>query len=105
MLLERQHLSCGFNRWMQYTKDFVRRASVAMKQRARIYYTDSQKAVMWERWRKGDSLQQIAQLFVRNHSSIQGILAETGGITGHYCESEYVRYRTETINVLTYSSP
>lgn len=51
-----------------------------MKQRARIYYTDSQKALMWERWRKGESLQQIAQLFDRNHSSIQRILAETGGI-------------------------
>lgn len=35
---------------------------------------------MWERWRKGDSLQQIAQLFDRNHSSVQRILAETGGI-------------------------
>jgi IS30 family transposase len=35
---------------------------------------------MWERWQKGDSLQQIAQLFDRNHSSVQRILAETGGI-------------------------
>ena len=52
-----------------------------MKQRPRIYYTDSQKALMWERWRKGDSLQKIAQLFDRNHSSVQGVLAETGGIT------------------------
>lgn len=52
-----------------------------MKQKPRIYYSDSQKALMWERWRKGDSLQQIAQLFDRNHSSVQRILAETGGIT------------------------
>lgn len=51
-----------------------------MKQRPRIYYTESQKALMWERWRKGESLQKIAQLFDRNHSSIQQILAETGGI-------------------------
>jgi IS30 family transposase len=51
-----------------------------MKQRTRIYYTDSQKALMWERWQKGESLQQIAQLFDRNHSSIEGILAETGGM-------------------------
>lgn len=51
-----------------------------MRQRPRIYYTENQKALMWERWRKGESLQQIAQLFDRNHSSIQGILAETGGI-------------------------
>jgi len=51
-----------------------------MKQRPRIYYTESQKALMWERWRKGESLQKIAQLFDRNHSSIQRILADTGGI-------------------------
>jgi IS30 family transposase len=51
-----------------------------MKQRPRIYYTESQRALMWERWQKGESLQQIAQLFNRNHSSIQRILAETGGI-------------------------
>ena len=51
-----------------------------MKNRPRIYYTESQRALMWERWRQGESLQQIAQLFGRNHSSIQGILAATGGI-------------------------
>lgn len=51
-----------------------------MKQRPRIYYTDSQRALMWERWQKGDSLQQIAQLFDRYHSSIERILAESGGI-------------------------
>ncbi|MCX7171099.1 MAG: IS30 family transposase [Proteobacteria bacterium] len=51
-----------------------------MKQRPRIYYTESQKAIMWDRWRKGESLQHIAQLFDRNHSSIQRILAERGGI-------------------------
>ena len=51
-----------------------------MKQRPRIYYTESQRALMWERWQKGDSLQQIAQLFDRYHSSIERILAESGGI-------------------------
>ena len=51
-----------------------------MKQRPRIYYTASQRALMWERWRKGESLQQIARLFDRNHSSIQRILAASGGI-------------------------
>ena len=51
-----------------------------MKQRPRIYYSESQKALMWDRWQKGDSLHQIAQLFDRHHPSIQGILAETGGI-------------------------
>lgn len=51
-----------------------------MKQRQRIYYTEAQKALMWERWKKGESLHQIAELFNRNHSSIQRILAESGGI-------------------------
>jgi len=51
-----------------------------MKQRTRIYYTESQKALMWERWQKGQSLNEIARLFDRHHSSIQRILAETGGI-------------------------
>ena len=51
-----------------------------MKQRPRIYYTQTQKALMWERWKKGESLQQIAQLFDRHHPSVHRILAETGGI-------------------------
>ena len=51
-----------------------------MKQRPRIYYTESQKALMWDRWEKGESLYQIAQLFDRGNSSIHRILALTGGI-------------------------
>ena len=51
-----------------------------MKQRPRIYYTEAQRALMWDRWQKGESLQHIALLFDRNHSSVQGILARTGGI-------------------------
>ena len=51
-----------------------------MAYRTRIYYTDAQKAEMWDRWQRGESLHTIAQLFDRGHSSIQRILAETGGI-------------------------
>ncbi len=51
-----------------------------MKYRTRIYYTEEQKAVMWERWQKGDSLHSIARLFDRGHSSVARILSETGGI-------------------------
>lgn len=51
-----------------------------MKQRPRIYYSDSQKALMWERWKQGATLHQIAGLFDRMHSSVHRILAETGGI-------------------------
>lgn len=51
-----------------------------MKRRTRIIYTESQKALMWDRWEKGDSLQQIAQMFDRHHPSIQRILSLSGGI-------------------------
>jgi IS30 family transposase len=51
-----------------------------MKQRPRIYYSASQRALIWERWQKGDTLHRIAGLFDRYHSSIQRIVAETGGI-------------------------
>ncbi len=51
-----------------------------MKQRPRIHYTETDKAMMWDRWQKGESLQSIAQLFGRNHSSVEGILSRTGGI-------------------------
>ena len=51
-----------------------------MKQRARIYYTETDKSLMWDRWQKGESLNSIARLFGRHHSAIQGILARTGGI-------------------------
>ncbi len=27
-----------------------------MKQRRRIYYNEAQKALMWDRWQKGDSM-------------------------------------------------
>ncbi len=51
-----------------------------MKYRPRIYYTEEQKALMWDRWQKGESLGSIARLFDRYHSSIERIIAEYGGI-------------------------
>jgi len=51
-----------------------------MKHRKRIYYTEADKALMWDRWQKGDSLHAIARLFDRPHSSVRGILERTGGI-------------------------
>lgn len=51
-----------------------------MMRRSPIYYSDSQKALMWERWKAGDTLHQIAHLFDRSHSSVNRILAQTGGI-------------------------
>ena len=51
-----------------------------MKYRTRIYYTETQKTLTWDRWQKGESLRSIARLFDRKHSSIEGILKQTGGI-------------------------
>lgn len=50
-----------------------------MKLRPRIYYSDSQKALMWERWKQGWTLHEIGKLFDRPHTSIHQILAATGG--------------------------
>jgi len=51
-----------------------------MKRKPRTIYTNAQKAVMWDRWQKGESLHSIAHLFDRTHQSVRRILAETGGI-------------------------
>ncbi len=51
-----------------------------MVYRTRIKYTAAQKGEMWDRWQKGESLASIARLFDRGHSSVQGILQQTGGI-------------------------
>jgi transposase, IS30 family len=56
------------------------RGVLQMKQRPRIYYSASQRTIIWDRWRQGDTIHQIAGLFDRFHSSIHRILAETGGI-------------------------
>ena len=55
-----------------------------MKYRTRIQYTETDKALMWERWRQGESLQAIAQLFDRNHSTVGGILSRAGARHGHW---------------------
>jgi IS30 family transposase len=51
-----------------------------MAYRTRIMYSASQKAEMWDRWQKGETLHSIARLFDRHHTSVRGILAATGGI-------------------------
>ncbi len=51
-----------------------------MAYRTRIRYTATQKAEMWDRWQKGETLHSIARLFDRHHTSVRGILAATGGI-------------------------
>jgi IS30 family transposase len=51
-----------------------------MKYRTRIYYSDTQKAQMWDRWQRGESLKSIGRSFDRGSGSIYGVLAVTGGI-------------------------
>ena len=51
-----------------------------MTYRTRINYSPKQRAEMWDRWQRGESLSSIGRLFDRESSSIFGILSKTGGI-------------------------
>ena len=48
--------------------------------RPRIYYSAEQRAEIWDRWKRGESMNEIGRAFDRGHSSIQKILMVTGGI-------------------------
>jgi IS30 family transposase len=50
-----------------------------MTYRTRIKYTPKQKAEIWNRWKKGESMTSIGRLFDRPSSSIFNMLAPTGG--------------------------
>ena len=51
-----------------------------MKQRRRIYYTASQRAEIWDRWQRGESMSSIGRRFDRESSSIFSVISPTGGI-------------------------
>ena len=51
-----------------------------MTYRTRIKYTPEQKAEIWTRWEKGESMTSIGRLFDRPSSSIYNMLSPTGGI-------------------------
>ena len=51
-----------------------------MKYRTRTYYTAEQKAEMWDRWQRGESMSSIGRVFDRESSSVFGQLSPTGGI-------------------------
>jgi len=51
-----------------------------MKYRTRTYYTAEQKAEMWDRWQRGESMSSIGRAFDRESSSVFGQLSPTGGI-------------------------
>jgi len=51
-----------------------------MAYRRRIYFSEKQKAEIWIRWQRGESMSSIGRLFDRHSSSIYPLLARSGGI-------------------------
>ena len=51
-----------------------------MGYRGRIYFTEKQKAEIWDRWQRGELMSSIGRMFDRNSSSIYPLLSRTGGI-------------------------
>jgi len=51
-----------------------------MKRRPRIYYSAEQQSIMWDYYKRGESLHTIGRLFDRQHGSIAGIIGRAGGI-------------------------
>jgi len=51
-----------------------------MKRRTRINYSASQRTMMWDLYKRGESLHTIASLFDRYHGSVAGIIGRSGGI-------------------------
>ena len=51
-----------------------------MAYRRRIYYSSAQRADIWDRWQRGESMSSIGRLFDRESSSIFSVLSPTGGI-------------------------
>jgi len=46
----------------------------------RIYFTNKQKADIWDRWQRGEFMNAIGRCFDRSSSSIYPLLSRTGGI-------------------------
>ena len=51
-----------------------------MRQEARRYFTDAEKAQLWRRWEQGDTLSAIARALGRWPSTVHKTLARSGGI-------------------------
>jgi IS30 family transposase len=51
-----------------------------MNYRRRIYFSEAQKAEIWDRWQRGESMSSIGRGFDRGSSSIYPLLSRTGGI-------------------------
>jgi hypothetical protein len=72
-----------------------------MKQRKRIYYNAQQRAVIWDRYQQGDSLHDIAKIFDRMHSSIQGLIEDSSHQSNSYTKI-LICMRTLNETVKTY---
>jgi hypothetical protein len=51
-----------------------------MKYRRRIYYSAEQRAEIWDRWQRGESVRSIGRVFDRQSSSVFSVISPTGGI-------------------------
>ena len=51
-----------------------------MKYRRRIYYSAAQRAEIWDRWQRGESMSSIGRRFERESSSVFSVISPTGGI-------------------------
>ena len=51
-----------------------------MKYRRRIYYSAAQRAEIWDRWQRGESMNSIGRVFDRQSSSVFSVISPTGGI-------------------------
>ncbi len=51
-----------------------------MKYRRRIYYSAEQRAEIWDRWQRGESMSSIGRRFDRQSSSVFSVISPTGGI-------------------------
>jgi hypothetical protein len=52
-------------------------------------HTHTRIGLMWDRWQRGEPLQQMARLFDLHQSSVRRVLAETG------CIRRAVRHRSD----------
>ena len=51
-----------------------------MKHRTRINFSPEQRADIWDRWQRGESMRSIGRLFERESSSIYALLQPSGGM-------------------------
>jgi hypothetical protein len=51
-----------------------------MKFRRRIYYSAEQRAEIWDRWQRGESMRSVGRVFDRQSSSVFSVISPTGGI-------------------------